>query len=358
MCTRIPCLLLALTLAVAVPVGAQRAAPAPSGRAALRPQPAAASVATPPKPAVAPAVRFANLVARFEARTGNDLKLNQELCDLLRAEPGLLASVPALLRSGSVSSDASAGLILGLERAATPEAQATLATIADDPLQRHLDRLRAVVANGAISTPTNATLGHLWGLSATRADPASVDLANTALLALGVSAGNLRVTAPTRYPDVREALLVSVAASRSDNERCNALKGVGNTGDASLAGVVETWLTATAVTVRASAALALGLLRSESSRAVLLSRLREEDHGSVRTNLMFALRRLAVDVDTLDAVHALVTLEPHAVARAEMLEYLIEHKDQVAGLRETLELLMHHDPTRRNRILAAQGLYD
>ncbi len=294
--------------------------------------------------------------ARFEARSGNDLALSLEFVNALRDDSGMASAVPALLRGGGVSTDASRTMLHSLERAGTSAAQRALVTVFSDPAQRHLDRLRAVVAAGGVAAPTKETLDGLWGAANQRHDPQAVDVANTALLAIGVVGSTYRDLQPKSYPAVRDSLVGSLGMAADPIERSMLLKALGNLHDPVVGFDANVYLFDSSATVRASAADALGFMGAEDSRDLMLSVLVDEPRGVVRAALVEGLSSLTADAGALGIVHEVILDEAHPGARAHMAAYLGEHLDLIPEARETLEAMMRTDPSNRIRILAASTL--
>jgi HEAT repeat protein len=210
---------------------------------------------------------------------------------------------------------------------------------------------------GGVAAPTAEALETLWQRTDARTDPKSVDVANTALLALGIAGSTLREHSPAEYPSVREGLVGRMHGTGDQLERTLLLKAVGNLGDASLGGEVVPYLSDTSAPVRACAAQSLGLMDCKTSAPVLAERLGHEPSGPVRLSIVNSLRRLQDTGAALAAVHDQLLVEPNPAARAAMVSYLGEHLEQVPQARPTLELLMLSDRSRQVRLLAAAALY-
>ena len=301
-------------------------------------------------------VQLADVIARLDARTSPSLALNAELEDVLRDQPGLVATVPSLLRPGTLRSATTDVLIHALERLGSADAQRALGAILDDSGQAHLDRLRATVALGAVAEPDSKSLETLWQAAGRRSDPKAVDLSNTALLSLGIAGSTLREQAPSKYAPLREELLSRTFGTGDDLERTLLLKAVGNLGDESLGLDVQVFLADDSAPVRASAAQSLGLMRSEGAAPVLAGRLGLEPSGPVRVSIVTSLSCLQAGDLTLKAVHDQLRVEPVPAARAAMVRYLGQHLELIPDARPTLEMLRIGDGARQVRLLAAAAL--
>lgn len=320
----------------------------------LAPAQAAQGGGRPARPAAATAERLDAVVLRLEARTGPDHALYRELTALLRETPGLMRDVPALL--GGTGLDTSDTLILALEDIGSVEAQEALASILSAATQRRMDRLRAAMALGAVESPGEASLASLWAVSRQRSDPRSVDVSNTALLALGSAGGRLRRSSSPGYAALRDALVQRLRAAPDPAERAMTLKAVGNLHDPALGDEVAFYLQSDSAPVRASAAQSLGLLGDESKRDLLVGLLPAEPRGAVRAAMADALRLFTADKRSLGAMLAVVRDERHHEARALLVSYLVEHLDEYEHSLDTLRGMAFEDPSNRVRLLASTAL--
>lgn len=105
--------------------------------------------------------------------------------------------IPALFLKNEINSGAVASIINALELSGTPEAQKALISIIRGNHQLPLDRIRAIVALGGIQNPTTNTLNTLWNQVGKRATPLSIEMSNTAALALRNISKALKVKNPT-----------------------------------------------------------------------------------------------------------------------------------------------------------------
>ena len=305
-----------------------------------------------------PDAKFDAIIERLQAREGQDLKLYRELNDLLLDTPGLMATIPGIVRSGQVSLATSDTLIFAIEDVGSPAAQTLLVSILADGGQRQMDRLRGVMALGAQKAPTGATIDSLWAAAGQRFAPNDVDISNTALLALGVIGDTLRVTSAPTYAPLRDGLVGWLHGAADPFERAMALKAIGNTHDAALGNDVAVYLFDSSVSSRASAAQAIGMIRDGTKLHVLAGMLEDEPRGAVRAQVTEALRQIPADQASLQAVLARVQFDPHPEARAQMVSYLVEHLGEFEQARDTLRTMTFKDPTKRVRMLASASLAD
>jgi hypothetical protein len=303
--------------------------------------------------------RLDECLMRLEETAGGPVAASltpyHELLDLLRSTPGLIESVPAVLQAGAGSLDGSDALIRGLEEIGTGAAQEALLAIPSDGSLRHTDRLRAIIALGGVESPTEAAFAGLWALAGQRSDPASLDLSNTALLALG-SAGSRLVDAPERRAAVRSGLVDRLRATEDVGERTMLLKAIGNLRDVTLGGLVVESLFDESAPVRAAAAWTLGALQDVANRDTLAMQLPAEPRGAVRAAMAEALLRLPPSDLALQAVNGLTRNERNHQARAMMVRYLVKHLHAFEEARPTLLERVATDPTPQVRLLASYVL--
>jgi len=296
------------------------------------------------------------ILARLETRTGLDPALHDETVDLLRTNPQLQAEIPGLLAAGKASLTASETLIGALGDVGTPPAQQALAAIQSDSSLRHMDRLRAVMTLGAVDSVTEDSVGSLWSLAAQRSSPDSVDLSPTALLALGAAGSRLGSAAPERHATLCRELVSRLRTTPDPNERAIVLKAVGNLQDPALGSVVVESLFDDSVPVRYAAAQTVGSLHDVSNRDLLAMLLPAEPRGVVRSAMVEGLRQLPANELSLRTVNALARTEPDHEARAQMVQYLIEHLAEFEEARATLSELTATAPTQKVRLLASYCL--
>jgi hypothetical protein len=105
------------------------------------------------------------------------------LRDYLLVNPDKALDLPAMIKEQQADDQLAGRIILAIELAGTPQAQAALLTITQDPEQRMNQRIQSVVACGGIKTPKEDFAETLWNISDDNA--ADPRLRDTALLSLG-----------------------------------------------------------------------------------------------------------------------------------------------------------------------------
>jgi len=297
-------------------------------------------------------------VARLSQEGRTSVRAIYELRDFLRAHPEAAALVPGMLGSPGLESATAAALVNALGMAGTPEAQAALAEVAQDPAMGPVNRSRAIVAMGDVRDIEDSSLEALWRVARQSRHEPGVALPSTAALALGTVGSHLKVSQPARYEALRADLVRHLESARDPGDARAALLALGNTEDEALSGVVETWLEHESPAARAGAAQALGRLGSGGVQDRLATRLASEQAGQVRAAISTSLNRLPPPApQTLELVTRLVRQEPDAEARFAMVRLLADNLEAFPPARAVLFDLSSQDPSKRIRVYASGRLF-
>lgn len=319
---------------------------------ALAPPATAPAAAGPP--AAPPRRPLAEVVRDLDARAGRSAALLYELRALLLRDPAAAGQVLAVLRAG-VADGTAAALLNALGMAATPEAQAALRAVLEDPAFRPLDRIRAALALGGGTDIEDASLAALRSLADGRRGGA--ELADTAALALGMAADRLRQEDPERYAAAREDLLARARRGGGDGQAA-ALLALGNAHDPALGEVAGSRLDDPSPAVRDAAAHALGKLGAGADGERLARRLAVEPDAGVRATIAATLTALpAPGAATLALAHDALAREPNPEARYDLARLLGENLAAYPPGRAALAALSTQDPSRKVRQYAAGAVW-
>jgi len=299
-----------------------------------------------------PVRALAEVVGDLDARGRGNATLAHELRRLLLVDPGAASQVLALLRAGVPDATASA-LINGLGMAATPEAQAALRAVLEDPALGRMNRIRAALALGGGDDLTDETLA---ALRAVADGPRGDELVDTAVLALGMAANTLRRDDLERYRGLQADLVAR--AGRPGNEGAVGLLALGNARDPELAEVAAARLADDVTSVRDAAAHALGKLGDAGDPERLAMRLSVEPNPGVRATLAASLNALPPpDAATLALVQRALPRESDSQARFELARLLGRNLPAYPAGREALATLARTDPSRRIRQYAVHAVW-
>jgi HEAT repeat protein len=318
--------------------------------AALAREPSAPSA----KPRVPPdgAAELEALVRELQGADGMRASLLYGLRDLLRRDPKAAARILALLRRPPPDATAAA-LLNALGMAATPEAQAALWSVADDPGFGRMNRTRALLALGDTGWAIEEGSLALLRSVAARGGP----LGDTAVLALGIAGDGLRQLGAARYEEVR-ADLVHRAGTNAGQDGAVAIYALGNTHDAELSDTVAARLDDASPAVRTAAASTLGTLGGQVDPDLLVARLAVEDDRTVRSAIGTALNALPPpDAAALALVAQAVAREQDPQARLELAKLLGENLAAYPEGRTTLIALSKQDRSSRVRVYASHALW-
>jgi len=302
------------------------------------------------------------LVDALEQLGRSDADLARALRRLLASCPDLAERLPGLLIEHEFCASTSAILIHALERAGHPQAQAALRDIAENNVQDHGDRTRAIISLGSTDSADPESVFALWRTAAQPVDPvpdaAARDLATTAALALGQVAGKLRPEDGAAYEVMRANLVQAVHGALSATERRAFLKALSNTGDATLAPEITIYLDDQAAGTRSAAAYALGTMEGEPARSALTGRLGVEQSPRVRARIAASLaRHTTATTDSLDAADRALRRETDERARLELARYLTEHLEQRPQSEAVLRELLAKETSTRLRVYLAEALF-
>ncbi|MEZ5962504.1 MAG: HEAT repeat domain-containing protein [Planctomycetota bacterium] len=314
------------------------------------------------KPATAADRRaFSDLAAQFTASRGDDLGYVHRLAAMLRTFPELASEIPPLLRDRDVLATVAAGLAHALELAGGDVCQGTLAEVAGDSSFAMGHRLRAIVALGGVSAPTDLSVefvSHLAESGSASPDAAASDLANTALLALGQMGKTLHEHDAARYADVAATLARVAEAGPAPDARAVALQAIANSRDPGLLPVASRALTDGAAAVRAAAAQALAAMDQPAGLELLSARLGGESDGRVRAAMVAGMRAMHAHTDAgLTLCARLVETERDPAARGEMARYLVDHLASQPDARPVLERVVRAETDPKTLAYVAGRLY-
>ncbi len=220
---------------------------------------------------------------------------------LLRLRP---ETVPKAIAAIDRRSVASGRLLSALSSAGTPQAQAALVTIVEDPRRRDQDRLTAasrLIRTASASEPTvNALIGLLD-------DPL---LSTHATYGLGTISRRLRGAGNTQRADaIGERLTERLKAAKGTEPIVRALRGIANSGYPPALTSVRPLLSSEDTTIRGAALEALRNMDDPSIDGVLAEHLGSERSADVRLAALNAFKtRRASDV----LARALATAAEHA----------------------------------------------
>ncbi|MEM7017865.1 MAG: HEAT repeat domain-containing protein [Pseudomonadota bacterium] len=249
------------------------------------------------------------------------------LSQYLKVHPEASQVLAEQLKQSDYNHAISATLINALGNAGHPEAQQALLDIASDERPQALVQVRqATVSAGSIVQPEGFLLDGLWQQVHNNAREY-----DTALLALGRLSNTLRgqgneANAQTITQQLSDYLQQSTLSPRN---QLLALKSLSNTDNDSIYPVVEPYLNAENIPVRAAAYQALSNFEDDQSRQVLLSGLNQDDSSVIRQTAFNAIRQ-RTDQDypeVIQQVAAQLPEETDGDLKMQLIHFLGQHKD-------------------------------
>ncbi len=306
-----------------------------------------------------PEEHLSALVDQLNGDKSNRFSSLKGLEELMTNYPDVAFDLIEYIEQPHIKGGTAALLIHAMERAGTPEAQEALVMIMEDPSSfRHWNQIRAIVALGGVETATDEALTALLNISRNRVEGETLDLSNTALVAVGSIGSTFRDSDPDRAGWVREELSMSLQSGGDSTEAGMVLKAMGNMGDPALANEIIPYLNHNSSFVRASAAETLGRTGTEKNITLLTDQLIVEKSAMVRSAIVTGM----VNIDnpsskSLDMVNRMIMNEPDSDTRYRMVKYLGENVNMYPEGVNTLQRLLITDHSKQVRTYAATVLY-
>jgi len=312
----------------------------------------------PPKPPKPTRKDVQSSIRAVNSSDGNDATSIMQLAKKLAADPAHVELVVGMIESGGVTDGTDAALINALGVSGSPEAQNALSGILLDARRRHRNRLRATVALGLVVRPNEEALEGLWQASDGRADRKSIDVSNTALLALGSATGTLSRSGSRLGAANGDRLAARLRGGRGRRETWIVLRALGNTRDLKFADEIAGHLVARDAGEREAAAHALRQMGcDETSDRLATQLLRERDPG-VRQAIASSLNRLGGETQRALAV-VLTQMEAEAdeATRFAMVDLLARNISVLPECRPAMKRMVRREQSKRIRKRLAEALY-
>lgn len=306
-------------------------------------------------------LRLTDTLAALKTATEGRSPIIQRVRDLLLANDQLPELLLETMRTTELDDRTRADLYLAFELAGSQAAQAALTEVLFDVNWSPQDALRAIVALGGVTQPTDDSLATLWTLAHTDlADTGRRDLPGTAALAIGSLGSTLRTSGNAEYLPVRADLLASAAGADKPQGRAAFLYALGNTADPdpALSRDIVPFLEDPSPRVRSAAARTLGKLATAEVAADLLQTVGKEESGEVRAAIAGSLASLAApSAESIEWARGAIANEPDESARYNMAVLLGNNLEAFPENRTVLESLLPHEQSRRVRQQLAEALY-
>jgi HEAT repeat protein len=279
-------------------------------------------------------------------------------------DPGALHEAQHLL-SRSVASDPKGTLaelrkedleqqpvLSAIGSAGTPEAQAALTKIANDPKQPLEVRKQAIDAFHEVPDATPESADHLLELA--DKDP---KLRENALLALGGLANRKAQTDPDTAGGWVDQIVAMYQRATSDEERLMLLDALGNSGQEAALDILKDVLASGSPALRVAAAKNLRLLPAPRADQLLGTLLSPQIEPEIREAALFAAGFRQFE-NMQQALAALVQEEPSVEVRMAALGALSTYlrRDEAAGAATLIRWLADNDPDGEVREEASRVL--
>lgn len=279
------------------------------------------------------------------------------LRDLLRVDVSLPELILDVLQTQELGDRTRADLYLALELAGTESAQSALARVINDSSWSLMDGMRAIVAMGGVKEPTIESISVLWGAAQNDAGGERQRMASSAAFALGSIGNTMRNAEDSAYSSLRSDLLGRAFGSDNAVSRSDFITALGNTQDPTLASDVVVLLDDTEPTVRRAVALSLGSLGTDQVADQLISHMRKEDNGYVRSAIAESLQSWTQPTDSAMAwFRQAVRAEADEGTRYNMALLLGNNLAKFPENEPVLREIMRSERSKRIRQKAAEAL--
>lgn len=278
------------------------------------------------------------IVSQLAKTEGKDINEIHLLRDYLCSFPEEASEIPALLLKKDINSGAAASIINALELSGHPEAQKALVSVMQDNHQLPLNRIRAIVALNGIQEPTGEALNALWDQFETRSNSLSLEMSNTAALALGSISNTLKDEDPDLSMEINFHLAECLSNTGNNKEETIILlKAMGNAADSSLVREIEPFISSEEPAIRAAAAEAYRNYADADSLSILSRQLTIEPEQEVRNAIVESLINREPDIGCIAIVQSLISAETNEDVRYNMIMFLGKNKEDYPQVITTLK---------------------
>lgn len=289
--------------------------------------------------------------------TGNNhearWEITRRLTALLDGEPANIAPLRDKLK-GNVSPSDREMMLAALSDSHTPEAQAALADLANDPDADPQLRVTAATHLGLQERPTNDTLASLKKLASDAPDDQT---RRAATLALGSAARQGRESGSAVDGSQKgvQGLLDSLQNAQDANQRRVDLEALGNAGDTASLPAVESALRDPDPSVRQDAVQALRRIPGAEVDG-LISNALGDPSAQVRQGALSALSDRPLTPALVDTVANMLKTEQDGASRARIVDILGRNLRSYPSAAPALEWAKDNDPSESIRQEAASAL--
>lgn len=301
--------------------------------------------------------RYAAAVAKLSAAQDlSEIILSKtELEAYLRQYPELIKEIPDTVRSGNLPPRNTLALIHSLGMVGGVEAENNIIALFDDKSLNKNLRIQAIVAGSELENPSDQVVNSLWKL----ANDNSADIANAALLNIGIIISNLQGAGAERYGHVLNDLISSFQKAQQSNssEAAVLMEALANTGAREIIPIVSVYLDSPSPKDRSAAALALRRVSGADIEALLVGLVSDDETPDVRRAAVEALQGRSEVEWTENQLSELLFDEPNAGVRAEIIRYFGARLDSFPQSRGVIRELLSRESDPRNYELAIQYLH-
>ncbi len=302
------------------------------------------------------------LLAEYNSGQTDLYGLVKNTKEYLSLNPKGAIEIESIIRKQEGNEETLAALTYALGVNGSPESQNVLIKLIDDEGMHSIDRIRASVSLGDLSTPTDATIKRINDyikISAT--DDDFKDVATSAILALGRMYGK---QLDTHSPDddtinkLSKNLTTLIDRHKDDPQMLSTvIDSIGNTEDPSLSRHVAPYLKSDDPSVRESATRSLGMLKGDDAVEEIIDHALKDNEAMVRNAAIKALAKQQPSDDIVNAITSRADDEIDVRVRGTIIQFLGKVKGDYPKTVKDLKDMLPYETDPGNRAMIYKALY-
>lgn len=287
-----------------------------------------------------------------------DLSNMEKMREYLANFPDESAKIPDMLLKGQIRGPQVMEIIHLLASVGHREAQSAIVKIFSSPAQSANAKMQALAGVHEIRYPNDETLGALWSVYEDRKTEQNRDYSNTAVLALGSAASNLKKKESSAKIKERITAEIKAADKDKDSSRTAVLiNSAGNTGDSSLLPEIKKYVSSEDKIVRTSLYDSLGNFKDKESLNLLQNGIEKETSPEARTKIMQSLLRRPADDETVKKAVSVLPKEQDPNTRNYILQYMIQNRKSISDFKEKMKAALEKESFENNRDLILKAMH-
>jgi len=287
-----------------------------------------------------------------------DFKTANKLAEFLHAYPDETLKIKNYIIANQHKDFKVTNIIFALSRTNFYFTQKALLDIVHNNNINSKLREYTIISMRNFVNPTEELIRSLIFIADTRENASSIELSNTALLALGTLSDKSKINNKDNSERIKNELLVRLNKNNSDVEKTSImLKAISNISDESLIPVFQEYSDSSNSTIRAISLSAFASMNDAKSMSILLDHMNNEKDSYVKNIIVDTLIKREPNKDSIAEVSKLVQTEADISIRYKMIQYIVDNRKNYPGVNNTLQDCLKKDFTDKEIALVYKGLY-